>query len=43
MSAITVRRHVVPKTIALFENPAALWVSVGLDQHDDIRLITSLR
>ena len=42
MSAITVRRHVISETIALLENPAAPWVPVGLDQHNDIRLITPL-
>ena len=42
LPAITARTHVTSETIALLENPAAPWVSVGLDQHNDIRLITPL-
>jgi hypothetical protein len=42
VSAITVRRHVISEKITLLENPAARWVSVGLDQDNDIRLITPL-
>jgi hypothetical protein len=42
VSAITVRRHVISEKVALLENPAAPWVPVGLDQDNDIRLITPL-